>query len=282
MRTVSSVHRDEFARYLADKGFYVVGEDHLGHGKSVGNPNEWGYFADKEACRKVNGNTSDVVLKDIYTLTEITKKKYPSLPYFVLGHSMGSFFARKYASIYGDKINGVIISGTGNQPSSAIVAAKTIVSVQQLIFGERHRSKLIAKMTFGENNKRIENPQTKNDWLTKDTEIVRKYNNNPANNFLFTLNANRGLLDIVEYVISVKHTAKTPKDLPMLFVSGEEDPVGEYGEGVKRAFALYQANDMKNIQMRLWTGDRHEILNETDRADVYQYIYQWILENIKK
>lgn len=258
---------DEFARFLADQGYYVVGHDHQGHGKSVDTLTQWGYFDKKKPA--------DSVLQDIVTLQKMTKEKQPQVPYIILGHSMGSFFVRRFASQYGNLVDGVVISGTGNQKKALLMAAQTINTVISIVFGYVHRSPFFARMMFGENTKRISNLKTPYDWLTKDEAIVKKYSEDPACTFLFTGNGIKGLLDTVSYVIKQKHVDLTPVHLPMLFVSGKEDPVGEYGEAVKRAFSMYEAHGMKNLTLKLYETDRHEILNETDRTRVYQDIFQW-------
>jgi alpha-beta hydrolase superfamily lysophospholipase len=155
------------------------------------------------------------------------------------------------------------------------MAAKTINTVISTVFGYVHRSPFFGRIMFGDNNKRISNLKTPYDWLTKDEVIVKKYSEDPACTFLFTGNGIKGLMDTVTYVIKQKHVNLTPVDLPMLFVAGKEDPVGEYGEAVKRAFAMYEAHQMKHISLKLYESDRHEILNEIDREQVYQDIYLW-------
>ena len=258
---------DGFARFLAEKGYYVVGHDHQGHGKSVDTLTQWGYFDKRKPAVSV--------LNDIVTLQMQTKKRFSEVPYLILGHSMGSFFIRRFACLYGDRVDGVIVSGTGNQKPALLIAAKAVNTVISTVFGYVHRSPFFARMMFGENNKRISNLKTPYDWLTKDEAIVKKYSEDPACTFLFTGNGIKGLMDTVTYVIKQKHVNLTPVDLPMFFIAGKEDPVGEYGEAVKRAFAMYEAHQMKHISLKLYETDRHEILNETDREQVYQDIYQW-------
>lgn len=264
----------EFACFLAQRGFYVVGHDHIGHGKSICSEDDWGYFA------KENG--PDKVLADMLALTHRTKELYPTVPYYILGHSMGSFFVRKYAYLYGELVDGVIVMGTGNQRKCLLKGGKAISKVMGVLFGERHRSKLLATIMFGSYNRRIPNVRTSCDWLSKDEFIVDKYMKNPANRFLFTVNGIQGLVSTIDDVASKKNVKQTRKDLPLLLVSGQDDPVGEYGKAVKRVEQLYKSVGLTNVTLKLFLNDRHEILNETDRQEVYEYLYHWILTQMSR
>lgn len=164
---------DDFARFLTAKGYIVVGEDHLGHGRSVRSDEYHGYFGEK-------GN--EWVIADIHELRNIMQKDYPGVPYLMLGHSMGSFLTRQYITeqdaSYADGLKGVIIMGTAWQPAIALSAGKLLAK----LFGTgkvNKSSKLLEGIAFGTYLKRIENPKTVSDWLTKDEAIVNKYINDP-------------------------------------------------------------------------------------------------------
>ena len=155
---------ESFALFLNSKGILVTGNDHLGHGKSINSKNDWGYFA------KENGNRA--VLYDLYQLTQITKEKYPDIPYFLLGHSMGSFYARQYLCEFGQELNGAIIMGTGGQPLPLIQCGRLLTSIVALFKGWHYRCKFVNNMAFGSYNKYFEPARTSKDWLSKDTAIV--------------------------------------------------------------------------------------------------------------
>lgn len=263
---------NDFARYLNTKGVLVVGNDHLGHGDSVNGPEDFGHFSEK--------NASKIVVMDLLKITRFIKNKYPGVPYFLMGHSMGSFFARRYIIDYGTKLDGAVIMGTGNQPPLAINTAKAIVEAFKIIFGPRFRSKAVSKLLFGSYNKRFQPVRTSEDWLTKDQRIVDEYINDPKCSFTFTLNGYETLLDIIMYVTDKKNISKMPKELPILIASGEEDPVGNYGEDVKKLYINFCDIGMEDVSMRLYPNDRHELLNETDRQQIYQDIWQWIYSKI--
>lgn len=263
---------DDFARFMVKKGFVVVGDDHLGHGDSVGENGTYGYF-----CKK---DPATVLVRDEHRLKKLMEAKYPGVPYYILGHSMGSFIARNYLNRYGSGIQGMIVMGTGNQSKALLSASKVLVGLTGFFCGEKHVAKFINKLAFGTYNRAIEDAKTNVDWLTKDETIVDKYIADERCGFTFTVNGFRGLFELIYRLQKPKNLTSIPKDIPIFFVSGEEDPVGDYGEGVIGAKNDLVRAGLENVSMKLYPGDRHEILNETDKDIVYQDIYEW-LESIK-
>lgn len=259
---------DAFAEYMNRQGYLVVGHDHLGHGQSVTSKEEWGFFVEK--------NGSDALVKDMHKLRGKMQEQYKGLPYFMLGHSMGSFLLRKYLCLYGEGLKGAVIMGTGSQPDVLLWVGKSLCGLLAKFRGWHYRSPLIQNMAFAGNGKRFQGEGQKNSWLTKDQEIVKAYTRNPKCSFQFTLNGFYNLFDTIWFINRKAHLAMMRKDLPLLFVSGEEDPVGAFGKGVKKAYGTYAALGMKDLAIKLYPTDRHEILNETDRAQVYEDIYHWI------
>ncbi len=265
---------DEFATYLADRGILVVANDHLGHGKSVKDNSEFGYFCEKDAAT--------VVVRDVHRLKKIVQEQNPGKPYFILGHSMGSFIIRNYLCRYGKGIDGAVIMGTGMMPTAVVKSLMYLSKTIALFRGEKARSPMIDAMGFGKNNSRIKEPRTVSDWLSKDEKIVDQYIADEACGFSFTLNGYCTLAKFIDNLRKKDYLEKMPKDLPVFFVSGTEDPVGDYGEGVKAVYAQFEKLGMQNISMKLYQDDRHEILNENDRQDVFHDIYDWIMEQVKK
>lgn len=256
-----------FAQYLTERGFLVTGNDHLGHGGSVNSQDEWGYFGE-------DGN--EVLIKDMHELTRITKEEYPDKPYFLLGHSMGSFYARQYICRYGDELNGAIIMGTGMEALAKIKAGMAVCKVIALFKGWKHRSKLVNDMSFGAYNKKFEPARTRMDWLTKDEKIVDWYLNEPRCTFVFTLNGYYNMFKGIANLYDKKLLDRIPKDLPVFFVSGQDDPVGTFGKEVEHSVQSLKDAGLKNVEMKLYPNDRHEILNETDKEDVYRDLYEWL------
>ncbi|MBR4461985.1 MAG: alpha/beta fold hydrolase [Erysipelotrichaceae bacterium] len=262
---------DDFAAYLNSKGFLVVGNDHLGHGGSVNSPEEWGYFGD-------HGNQT--LLEDMHRLTELTKEIYPDLPYFLLGHSMGSFYARQYITTYGKELKGAIIMGTGFEPLYKLNAAKALCRSIALVKGWKHRSTFVNDMAFGSYNKRFEPARTRVDWLTKDEAIVDKYVAEPRCNFIFTLNGYYSMFEGIARLHNKDLLRIVPKNLPVLFVSGEDDPVGSFGKEVINAAKSLKDAGVLEVAVKLYPNDRHEILNELDKDIVYDDLYNWMIEHM--
>ena len=264
---------DDFAKYMVGKGYVVVGNDHLGHGDSVGENGTYGYF-----CKK---DPATVLVRDAHRLKKIMEGKYPGVPYYILGHSMGSFVARNYLCRYGSGIQGMIVMGTGNQSKALLRVSKMIAGITGFFCGDKKVAKMINKLAFGTYNRAIENPKTNVDWLSKDEDIVEKYIMDERCGFTFTVNGFTGLFELTYRLQKPKNFVNIPRKIPVFFVSGEEDPVGDYGEGVIHAKNALVKAGLENVSMKLYPGDRHEILNETDREVVYNDIYDW-LDSLKQ
>lgn len=259
---------DAFACHMASLGYVVVANDHLGHGKSANSPAEYGYF-----CK---GDALTVVIRDIHKLKKITQEQYPQVPYFIFGHSMGSMLLRNYLFRYGTGIQGAIICGTACQPELATVPGLGILKLMALFKGSKYRSTFANNLVNGNPNKRINPGRTEFDWLTTDDSIVDAYIADEACGFLFTLN---GFITLVQSVYNQnkkKYLAAMPKNLPVYFIAGEEDPVGNYGAGVKKAYKMFVDAGMKKVSIKLYPGYRHEILNEPCKEEVYDDVAKFL------
>lgn len=265
---------EEFAQFLNEHNILVTGNDHLGHGGSINSKADYGYFAE------VDGNGA--VLDDLHKLTVITKELYPNVPYFLLGHSMGSFYARQYLCEYGSELDGAIIMGTGHMPLMLVKAGMVLSKIIATFRGWRYRSKFINNMAFGGYNKRFEPGETKSDWLSKNKDSVNAYLADERCTFVFTLNGYYNMLKGISRLYDRDLLDKMPKDLPVFFMSGEDDPVGEFKEGVLRAIQTFYDAGMKNVSAQFYPDDRHEILNELDRAEVYEDILAWMTDIIQE
>ena len=259
---------DGFARYVADRGFIVVGEDHLGHGRTAISSKDLGYFAKKD---------SDVILvRDVHRLKKTIQSEYPGLPYFIYGFSMGSFITRKYLTMYGEGIDGAIIGGTGWIAERRLRFGITVTALLAKLHGDRYCSDIVEKLAMGDYNRRISRPRTPSDWICTVDSVVDQYEANPKCAFPFTVNAYNTLFKIIQYVQEPKNVQRIPEDLPVIFMSGLQDPVGDYGEGVKKAAELYMVNGMKNVSIKLYDGMRHEIHNEERKHIVYLDMLEWL------
>lgn len=255
-----------FAEFLTEHGYVVCGNDHLGHGDSVDSEEELGYFAEK--------NGWETVVKDMHTLTLIMKRSYPDLPYFLFGHSMGSFLSRAYTTWFGRELDGAVFSGTAGPLKGGELLLLTIDGFKAKQ-GEKTRSKVINDIAFGKYNNKIPDKRTEFDWLTRDDSIVDAYIEDPKCGFVFTLNGFENLIKVLWFVSQEKWFSTVRKDLPILLVAGDADPVGEYGEGVKKVFnklISYSAS----ARIRLYEGARHELTNELNKDEVFADILEFL------
>ena len=259
---------DDFATFMAQNGILVVGHSHLGHGKSMISKEKMGYFAEP------NGN--QCVIEDIHELRNIVCKKYPNVPYFMMGHSMGSFLLRQYLGIYGKGLSGAIIMGTGDQPDIAVGGGKIVCKLLAAVKGWEHRSDFVNSLVIGGFEKKMGKA-----WLSRNEENVKNYAADPLSGFVFTLNAFYHMFDGMSKMNAQEKAGKIVKNLPMFFVAGAEDPVGNNGKGVEAVYRKYQEKGAENVQIKLYPGDRHEILNELDKDIVYNDILNWIQRNMK-
>lgn len=260
---------DQFARYLNKKGYLVVAHDHMGHGKSVEDGGIPGYF---------HGGW-DAVLADILALHRETKTAHPDLPYILLGHSMGSFLVRTILCRYPElEISGVILSGTGWLPDWSVRtgfhAAKTLCAIR----GEKTPGRTLTNLMFSSFNARVERKRTAFDWLTRDTVIVDAYVNDPMCGFAVSYGLIRDMAGGVLEIQKPEALMGMNKQLPVLLLSGGDDPVGGYGRGVRQTAEAFRDAGMEEVHMKIYPLCRHEILNEINRAEVFRTVNIWIRE----
>lgn len=259
---------EEFARFLTDRGCIVAGNDHLGHGKSVGEDKLYGYFCEQDPAT--------VVVRDVHRLKKMTQQEYPGLPYVIIGHSMGSFILRNYLTMYGTGITGAVIMGTGYRTVSSMRMLKFLIQIQKLFLGARHVSRFCDKVSFGSYNRRIPDARTEFDWLCKDEESVRRYMEDPLCGNIFTLNGFQTLTELILRANDPKRLQKIPAELPLMVISGDADPLGEYGKGIPKVCDALRSAGVRDVEMHLCETGRHELLNEPERAQIMEEIFDWI------
>lgn len=248
----------QFAEYLCENGFAVVLHDHIGHGESAASPEQLGYFGE-------HGEQSFV--EDMKTVTDWVEKEYPSLPLFLLGHGMGSLIARNYTAQYGNLLAGAVYSGTsGSNP--ALGFGLLLCNVLIKCKGEKYRSKLLDKIAFGAYNKKTEK-RTPCDWASRDKQEVDKFIADPFCGYMYTVSGMKALFLTVREISKDSWYAALPQNLPVLLISGAMDPIGNYGKGVQEVYRHLKETGHRNVQIKLYDGARHEILNETNRKEVY-------------
>ena len=262
-----------FMEWLCGQGFAVCGHDHLGHG-ATGDPKDWGYFGRPHPSR--------LLVSDMHALRQRVQAEYPDCPYFMLGHSMGSYLLRQYLTEHGQGLSGAIVMGTGFMPGAVSGAGLALIHALSLFKGARHRSRAIEGVVFGSDYQRFDmtGADPGRSWLTKDEAIVRQYYSDPRTTFKFTLNGYQGLVEAVKAACSTKGAARLPKALPLLLISGADDPVGGFGKGVRQTEAEYRKAGLTDVEVCLIQNDRHEVLNETDKAQVWQTLLDWMTEKM--
>lgn len=259
-----------FAEFLAGNGYLVCADDHLGHGKSVTDESKLGYFT--------KGKSNDVVLTDIYTLTQKVSEENKGVPYFILGHSMGSFFTRKFITLHGDMLAGAVIMGSGFQPAAATGTAKFLTRLIALFKGWDYRSKFIDNLAFGSYGKKFRPLRTQFDWLSLNPENVDAYIADPLCGVPFTCSGFYGLFSIVGTACKGKTIKSTPKSLPLYLVAGSDDPVGNYSKGVIKLYDKLGKAGVKDVSMTIYNGGRHEILNDDCAPQVMKDILDFFEE----
>lgn len=263
-----------FAEFLADQGFAVAANDHVGHGKSAANTDDLGHMPLEAG--------EDVLLGDVHTLRctllARAQAKFPDsyIPYIIFGHSMGSFVVRDYLTRYAKGISAAIICGTGQQSKLMAKGGHAVVSAIAAVKGERYRSKLAHSLGDGGYAKQIENAQTPVDWICTDPEVVAEYQRDPLCGQMFTVGAYAALADLVASSIDEELAKKIPSKLPMFFIAGAGDPVGEFGAGVERAAEEYRQAGISDVQVKIYPNVRHEILNEPIKDQVHQDILSYL------
>ena len=260
---------EELAEFLTANGIVVCGNDHLGHGKTVSDTENLGYFGERDG---------DIhLVQDIHILHDILRQKYRRLPYILLGHSMGSFIVRSYmtAANYGNEIDGVILSGTGGT-DTAYKYGGFIASAISLFKGKMYRSKTLRSLVFKNYNQRFADEKDEFSWLTKDKEIRDKYTGDDHCNFIFTAYGYRDLFKLLGTISKDDWAADIPLSLPVLLISGSDDPVGNYGEGVKAVYEKLVDIELNDVSMKLYDGDRHELVNETDKSVIFGDILEFV------
>ncbi|KPV45081.1 alpha/beta fold hydrolase [Alicyclobacillus ferrooxydans] len=243
---------------LNEAGFVVAADDHVGHGKTARESGNWSDWGDK-------GHLT--MAEDEHTLRKIVQEAYPGLPYFMYGHSMGSMIARQYAAVYGDGVDGVILCGT----SGVFPRAEEIVPALEALVAEG-KGELVDPSylvnLMGWMTERYENPVTPNDWISGDPDVVADHASDPFNNFTAPPNL-RSLYYFVlmmQTIVGKQWAEKVPTAIPFYNIAGDQDPVGQYGEGVY-AVSNWLAETGHKVKTKLYSGYRHEIHNDRDIRD---------------
>lgn len=264
---------DRFARFMSDHGYLVCAEDHLGHGNTPENAEDLGYTADKDGWGKMTDN--------VRALHERIAPQYPGIPYFILGHSMGSFLTRSYLIRYPGTVDACALLGTGQQPESVLKAGLAACRLEQIRLGKRGRSKLLQSLCFGAYNSQFKPNRTESDWVCSVDEVVDAYIADPFCQVMPTVTLMRDMLTGIRFNQQAENLAKMNKTTPVFFLSGDQDPVGSNGKGVRAAYQSFLDAGCGHVRLKLYPGGRHEMLNEHNWQDVYDELLSWFDQQIK-
>lgn len=256
-----------FAAYLNNKGYIVYADDHRGHGKTAGSIEELGYIGDDGFNR---------IVEDEHIITRMVQEKHDGLPIIVFGHSFGSFLAQEYIIRFGSEIRAAVICGSAARTGPEVVVGRLLASLQKGIFGHRRKAKLIERLSFGTYNKRIKDSISTFAWLSRDDSEVKKYEEDILCGTVFSAGFYYYLFKAFSKLYIKDRLLQIPKNLPILLIAGEEDPVGGYGKLVKKLKEIYDCIGIKDVQLKLYSGGRHEILNEVNREEIFSDIEKWL------
>ena len=262
---------DQFARFLAGLGYVVFGHDHIGHGESVSSSKELGHMP-------LEGG-KEILLQDVARVREVvftSTARCDDLPLFLFGHSMGSYVARVYIARTPKQVAGAVLCGTGHQPRALALAGRSLSKLIGAVRGPEYRSSLVESLVIGSFSSAISNSRTEYDWLSNDPEVVDTYCADPLSGFRFSVGGYATLMDLVAEAVSKTGAAEVPSSMPLLFIAGEEDPVGSWGKAVQKAAELYRQQGVQDVSVILYPDMRHEILNEPDRMRVFSDVESWL------
>ena len=259
---------DHFARFLADHGYAVCGEDHLGHGRTGKQDNRFGVFSRTEGW--------ELVTDDVRALRKLMGEKYPDLPYFLLGHSMGSFLVRTYLCRYPGEVDGALLSGTGQEPGPVLAAGKLLASAIARRKGYDHISPLVHNLCLGAYNKQFAPNRTGADWISRDEAVVDAYMVDPFCQIMPTVSLYRDMLGGLQYIASPGALSRMDPGTPVYLYSGDQDPVGANGKGVEKVWGYFKKHGTKDLSLKLYAQGRHEMHNETNREEVFSDVLAWL------
>jgi len=259
---------ERFAGALTKAGYAVYANDHRGHGKTAGSQEHVGYFADENGWEKV--------VDDLHVLTGIIKKEFPGKPFFLFGHSMGSFLSRHYSMLYGNELTGLILSGTGGDPGPIGKIGLFIAKMEARLRGKRAKSDMMNKLSFGAFNNAFKPNRTEYDWLSRDNAEVDKYIHDPWCGAVFTAGFFCDMLSGLGFINRKENIMKMPKILPIYLFSGAKDPVGANTKGVTQVYNALRSVGISDVTLKFYADGRHEMLNEINREEVFGDVAGWL------
>lgn len=263
---------DAFARKLASLGCIVAGHDHLGHGRSVpdrANPmSSWGVLEPNAGA--------DHLVEDVQVVRRWLDERFEGLPHAMFGHSMGSFVLRTFLARHGEGLAGAVVSGTGWQPPAALALGRIVTALIGRASGWDTRSRFVNGLVVGAYARAFAGEEGDElAWLTRDVDSREAYRTDPASGFVFSVSAYHELFRLVGMAQDVALVSQVPHGLPVFLISGTDDPVGGMGKAVPKVAALMRSCGLDDVAAKLYPDARHELVNETNRAEVVCDVVNW-------
>ena len=259
---------DGFAEFLTTAGFAVYGQDHRGHGETAGSPEELGYLADMAGFQRV--------VLDLRQVIKRAKNDFPGKKIFLFAHSFGSFIGQSFIEQYSYDIDGCILCGTAGPRQPLMAFAKFLAKTCILLGRKKKPAKLLAMISFAGYNQRFPESEGKNAWLTRDSEIAQKYAVDPMCNFVPKTMFYYDMFTGMHSIHKKKAMKAIPRSFPVFMIVGGDDPVGGYAKTVEKLYEIYKNNGMSDVELKVYPGGRHELLNETNKEEVMNDVLAWI------
>lgn len=256
------------AKVLTEKGFIVYANDHRGHGQTAKDLENLGYLGDQ--------NGFALLVEDMGTLTKYIRAEHPGVPVYMFAHSMGSFAAQRYILDRQGEIDGLVLSGSNGAQGMVLRLGQSVAKLEMKLKGSKAKATWMNRLTFGAYNRRFSPKKTGFEWLTRDTEEIQNYMDDPYCGSVFTTSFYDEFLQTLRYIEDKKNQTKIPTELPIFILSGDEDPVGNFGKGTTKLYETYHAYGVKEVELKLYKGARHELLNELNKEEVTTDLIHWL------
>lgn len=256
-----------FAEYFNSKGFIVYSNDLRGHGRTASSVEELGYIGE---------DGFNKIVKDELIITKLINENHPKLPVIIYSHSFGSFIAQEYMINYGNYVNGVILAGSAARKGPEVAAGKIVAYLEKLLFGNKKKSRLLTFLTFFNHNKKVKNNTSKFSWLTRNLDEIKKFEEDELCGAMFSAEFYYYFFSALCLLYKKERLSRIPVNLPILIISGTDDPVGSYGSFVKKLYKIYSSTGIEDVKIKLYENARHELVHETNRDEIFSDITKWI------
>jgi alpha-beta hydrolase superfamily lysophospholipase len=255
------------AEAIVGRGWAAYANDHRGHGQSI---------PDGEPPGDMGEDGFSRAAADLFRLKERICELHPRVPLVFLGHSMGSFLGQRLVADHGEGFSAIVLSSSNGKPPPIAKLGRLVARAERLRLGPLGRSKVLDALSFGDFNRKFRPNRTEFDWLSRDEVEVDKYVADPLCGFSVTTQSWVSLLDSLEGLTAIETLERIPKDVPIYLFSGDHDPVGDMGRGVRRLADAYRESGVRSVDLRLYRGGRHEMLHELNRAEVIEELLAWL------